>query len=533
MAQETLKLTITADTAEAVQNLQNFIKTSKGLKADIQNISPATNQATNALVNLSRVAQDAPYGFIGIANNLNPLLESFQRLQVQAKETGVSLTKLVGSALTGPAGIGVALGIVSSIMVAFGDDIKKFIDESVHGLGEAFEMESSLIEKSADGYVKAKTDIDKLKDSYNDFQNGFITKDKFLKEFNATLGDTIASTNNLATAEKFLTDSADDYVDMVFKKSVANLAAAESAKKQFEAEISKAKPSEAFKEAYDFTTIFFGGTIDDISKISGVRRQNIINEAEKDVTIFDSIRRRYEDEANKIQEALTKIYGASTGEKGIKKPKKEKKPFDVTAELRARVKRDTLLAPLEIAPKDTAIEDAQKQYDDYLKWLTKQTKWKEKLAQENIKKEQKDLEELQKSYEKFAETIAGTVTNALFTMYDAIQQGENPLQAIGQMFANIARQIAAAVVQALIFQALLEAFPALKGAFAALGTVNSALGIGKGMSALNSGVSSSSTFNSSGIASIGNQTNGQFVIKGNDLVLALQRSNSSLNLIRG
>jgi len=118
-------------------------------------------------------------------------------------------------------------------------------------------------------------------------------------------------------------------------------------------------------------------------------------------------------------------------------------------------------------------------------------------------------------------------------MYDAIQQGENPLQAIGQMFANIARQIAAAVVQALIFQALLEAFPALKGAFAALGTVNSALGIGKGMSALNSGVSSSSTFNSSGIASIGNQTNGQFVIKGNDLVLALQRSNSSLNLIRG
>ena len=40
------------------------------------------NQATNALTNLGRVVQDAPFGFIGIANNINPLLESLQRLQV-------------------------------------------------------------------------------------------------------------------------------------------------------------------------------------------------------------------------------------------------------------------------------------------------------------------------------------------------------------------------------------------------------------------------------------------------------------------
>ena len=78
MAQETLKLVITADTQEALANLQTFIKANKGLKDEMQKIGPVSNQATNALTNLSRVAQDAPYGFIGIANNLNPLLESFQ-----------------------------------------------------------------------------------------------------------------------------------------------------------------------------------------------------------------------------------------------------------------------------------------------------------------------------------------------------------------------------------------------------------------------------------------------------------------------
>ena len=90
MAQETLKLTITADTAEALANLNNFIKTSKGLKTEMQNFGNVSGQATNALSNLSRVAQDAPYGFIGIANNLNPLLESFQRLSKEAGGSGAA-----------------------------------------------------------------------------------------------------------------------------------------------------------------------------------------------------------------------------------------------------------------------------------------------------------------------------------------------------------------------------------------------------------------------------------------------------------
>jgi len=105
MAQETLKITITADNKDAVNNIQQTITATNNLGNAFRQLPNTSNQATNALTNLSRVAQDAPYGFIGIANNLNPLLESFQRLQKEAGSSGNAL-KAMAQGLMGPAGIG-------------------------------------------------------------------------------------------------------------------------------------------------------------------------------------------------------------------------------------------------------------------------------------------------------------------------------------------------------------------------------------------------------------------------------------------
>lgn len=85
-------------------------------------VTQGSNTATQSLINLSRVAQDAPFGFIGIANNLNPLLESFQRLRAEAGSNKAALSSLAAS-LSGPAGIGLALGVVSSLLITFGDKL--------------------------------------------------------------------------------------------------------------------------------------------------------------------------------------------------------------------------------------------------------------------------------------------------------------------------------------------------------------------------------------------------------------------------
>lgn len=106
-----------------INNLNTTIDT---LNGKMSNMKKPSADATNALGNLSRVAQDAPYGFMGIANNLNPLLESFQRLSKESGGAGGALKSLV-SGLTGPAGIGLALGVVSSLVVKFGDDIANWL----------------------------------------------------------------------------------------------------------------------------------------------------------------------------------------------------------------------------------------------------------------------------------------------------------------------------------------------------------------------------------------------------------------------
>jgi hypothetical protein len=78
-------------------------------------IKKGSDTAGQSLINLGRIAQDAPFGFIGIQNNINPLLESFQRLKVETGSTGGALKALAGS-LTGAAGIGLAVSVVTGLL---------------------------------------------------------------------------------------------------------------------------------------------------------------------------------------------------------------------------------------------------------------------------------------------------------------------------------------------------------------------------------------------------------------------------------
>ena len=85
-------------------------------------LKQGANQATTAMTNLGRVVQDAPYGFIGIANNINPLLESFQRLKAETGSSGNAL-KALASSFMGGAGIGLVVSLATSLLVTFGDKL--------------------------------------------------------------------------------------------------------------------------------------------------------------------------------------------------------------------------------------------------------------------------------------------------------------------------------------------------------------------------------------------------------------------------
>jgi hypothetical protein len=111
-----------AATVTGSKNLDRFGKSIDDVNKKLPQLNSNQKAATQSLINLSRIAQDAPYGFIGIANNLNPMLESFDTLKDKTGGAGAALKAMVAG-LSGPAGLGLAVGVVSSLIVKFGGDI--------------------------------------------------------------------------------------------------------------------------------------------------------------------------------------------------------------------------------------------------------------------------------------------------------------------------------------------------------------------------------------------------------------------------
>lgn len=131
--------------------LNDFSKTS-------DKIVDSSKRSGDALMNLGRVVQDAPYGFIGIANNINPLLESFQRLQKDSGGVGGAL-KSMASSLAGPAGIGIAISVVTSAIVYFSSHTSK-AEEAINKLTKANEEHKKALNEIIGAYAAEQVKVD-------------------------------------------------------------------------------------------------------------------------------------------------------------------------------------------------------------------------------------------------------------------------------------------------------------------------------------------------------------------------------------
>jgi len=553
MAQETLKITITADNQQAVKNIQETVTATNTLGTAFQKLPNTSNQATYALSNLSRVAQDAPYGFIGIANNLNPLLESFQRLSKDAGSSGAAL-KQMAQGLMGPAGIGLALGVASSLLVTFGDKL----------------FQSSAAQKAAAEKTKEHTDkLKEQKDALNQvysstaqevvqvssliavLQNENETRNRKVKALEALKKINPEIFNGL-TLEK----GAVEGLNLAYDTYIANLSSLITLKikqkelEQVTEEILKKQGLTLTQQAKDIAAT--GKILKDSAntrKTDVELRQQGLNETTK--------QRTEENELNGLLEQRKKIFKDIIElSKNVKVPNEYNAPkkdkVDKTLSLKEASdlikqinKRNSLLSPIESGPEDTYLSDQKKQHEDYLKWLTGWTMYKEKLAKDNINKEKKDLEELNKEYEQFASNIAQTVTSSLFGMFDAMEQGLSATEALSEMFSRLLKQMLAMVVQAVIFQAIMSALGVPTGGAAAAGGFGKLLGLASGgiatgptLAMIGEGSESEavlplsklgnimqSSFNAGSMSGYGGgQAGGVAVLRGQDLLIALNRT---------
>ena len=503
MAQETLKLTITADTAEALANLNNFIKTSKGLKTEMQNFGNVSGQATNALSNLSRVAQDAPYGFMGIANNLNPLLESFQRLKVEAGSTGGALKAMAGG-LMGPAGIGLALGAVSSIIVAFGPKIMDFIK----GTDKASESEIKFAKSLSDARAQATETGIRLQSYISISESANVSEERRAEAFKAVVTEL-------------------GKVNKAYASTITNVDQARAAVELY----TQALVNQAITSRY----------IDELAS-----KTIALDDANKKIVQSG---RDYYDNLKKQKEAYQGVTGVAIGyQLAIKNSIDENKDARIEAEgLKTEIiGLRSAVVNLSIANSASPFGGITKGANEAAKETDKVTKSVEKLGKQarvlkvsttqiiqtenEIKtpatpnKLSKDLpmfaqqytaeqifknEAALKAYNtqlQLANGITDTITPAFEAMFQAMANGENIGKALEESFKQIIIQLTTMIVKALIFKAIMSAL---------------------GIPTAGGGGGGFTNFSPIGAS---NDGGGAFVLRGQDLLLATNRAQKASNL---
>lgn len=103
-----------AQTNDEIKRLEAEIQRLKGLSIDPNGkLTQSSAKARQAITSLSLVAQDLPFGFIAIQNNLPAVLQTFSELKTESKGSGGALKEL-GKVLVGPAGVFLAFSAVTA-----------------------------------------------------------------------------------------------------------------------------------------------------------------------------------------------------------------------------------------------------------------------------------------------------------------------------------------------------------------------------------------------------------------------------------
>jgi hypothetical protein len=212
------------NTSEALKTTATDAKkTGDALKTTL---NAGANQAGQSLTNLSRIAQDAPFGFIGIANNLNPLVESFGRLKAETGSTGGALKALL-SGLSGPAGLGLAFGVVTAAVsfAQIGFDrwtgSTKKAKEQLDETKKAAEDFAKSIDSAKSGALSTGLALQSYVDIAKNGQLPLEQRNEALKQANQILG----KHGELLTLTNIETASATKEVELYTKALIAQAVA--------------------------------------------------------------------------------------------------------------------------------------------------------------------------------------------------------------------------------------------------------------------------------------------------------------------
>jgi len=237
MATAELKVRIEAEIAEFKKGLDKANKDLNGFSGKVESdlkrtaietakasaiiggsVAKGSNQAAFALTNLGRVAQDAPFGFIGIQNNIAPLIESFQRLKASSGSTGSAL-KALGSSLIGSGGLLFAVSLVTSALTVLAQNPEKVAGAINYLSGvvdNATESQKAYNEELIETSAAAKVEITSLTGLISIARNETLSRNarlEALKKVKAEYPEQL----NFLTLETIGSKRAADAIDLLSK----------------------------------------------------------------------------------------------------------------------------------------------------------------------------------------------------------------------------------------------------------------------------------------------------------------------------
>ena len=143
---------------EKLRNLQILgkkVATPEGVLGGFKQITKGSAEAGRALTSLSLIAQDLPFGFIAIQNNLPALSQTFNALKTETGSTKTALSALAGS-LVGPAGFFFAFSAVTSLVTvavqeygSLSNAVKVLTSSNSEALKSQLALNKALTEESA------------------------------------------------------------------------------------------------------------------------------------------------------------------------------------------------------------------------------------------------------------------------------------------------------------------------------------------------------------------------------------------------
>ena len=275
-----------------------------------------TANGSNALLQFSRIAQDAPFGIIGIGNNLTATAEAFSALKNQAGSTGGAL-KALGASLAGSGGILLGVSLLTTGLtylsqsgITLGDILEKLTgNTTAYGLALKSAFEAAYQDE---GVLGAIENVNELKVQVDLAKKGFIDKEKVVKNYNETMGKTTGIVKDLDGVEQQLVKNGEAYIQMTLFKAVASAAQAEAAKSLIEAEKNQAKETTKFIGTLDIAKETVRGltniwtVFDSANRLVTAGEKNkkeAINETNKAINANIAIAKKYTQAAAEIAKA--------------------------------------------------------------------------------------------------------------------------------------------------------------------------------------------------------------------------------------